>query len=209
MSSVRSPGRCPVAGPGRAPCGSSAAAGAAAGSGVVAPAPRAATGAARRHDRGPSGITVRPADAAAGRIERDPAVAREVHLDPGVRVAVADGLGGADAASPRQEPLDEPGRDRVVAGSPPAAGSPSSTRSGGSSPACRGRSTRPRWRRRTRRRVTSGVVVEPVASRRYVLHRDRRGRTGPSAGEPARIVASSSSASGPDRAVGHVPCSGR
>ena len=39
----------------------------------------------------------RAPDAAAGRVERDPAVAREVDLHPGVGVAVADGLHAPDA----------------------------------------------------------------------------------------------------------------
>ena len=68
----------------------------------------------------------------AGRVERDPAVAREVDLDPGVRV---DGSGPSRrcrrarrAGSPRRA-----GSGSGCPGSRRAAGSPSSTRSGGSS----------------------------------------------------------------------------
>ncbi len=60
---------------------------------------------ARRQDRGAD------VEAAAGRIEHVPAVAREPDLDPGVRPGVLDGLDAFDAACAGQEALDEPGRD--------------------------------------------------------------------------------------------------
>ena len=55
----------------------------------------------------------RSADATAGRIERDPAVAREVDLDPGVGGAVPDRLDVAQSLT-GQEALDEARGDPVV-----------------------------------------------------------------------------------------------
>ena len=45
----------------------------------------------------------------------DPAIGREVDLDPGVGVVVEDALGAGRVTRPGQEPLDHPGRDVQVA----------------------------------------------------------------------------------------------
>ena len=52
-------------------------------------------------------------DATAGGVERDPAVAREEDLDPGVGVAVADDLVAVCVALAGQEALDEARRDAL------------------------------------------------------------------------------------------------
>ena len=56
-------------------------------------------------------------DAAAGRVEGHPAIAREVDLDPGVGVAVEDRLDGpvCGIEGAGQEALGDPGRDAQVA----------------------------------------------------------------------------------------------
>ena len=94
---------------------------------------RRRSGSARRRAAavGPSAMTV-GWPTPPRRVERDPAVAREVDLDPGVGVAVLDRLGRCPSASPGRKPWTS----RVgigVSGSRRAAGSPSSRRSGGSS----------------------------------------------------------------------------
>ena len=109
MNSVRSRGRgavrAAVGVAGRQP------AGAAGRVGLVRRA-AAATGSVRRwRPAGPAGITVGRADAAAGGVERDPAVAREVHLDPGVGVAVA-----TVSMSPVRSPGRKPWTSRVGIG---------------------------------------------------------------------------------------------
>ena len=87
--------------------------------------------------------------AAAGRVERVPALAREVDLDPRVGPRVLDGLdAGPRVEVPGQEALDEAGRDACA-----AAGGPSSaSRSARSSPVDGRRSTPRRSSSRSRRR---------------------------------------------------------
>ena len=94
----------------------------------------------RAGERADRTAAARPATtAAAGRVERDPAVAREVHLDPGVGVAVRDRL--------------DPGAliERRRAESPRRCG-----------PGCRGRAGSPPWSRRSTGRSRACSVGEAL-----------------------------------------------
>ena len=58
----------------------------------------------------PVGMACGLADTAAGRVELDPADAREVDLDPVVRLRAPDDLEPIGAAVARQEPVGDAGR---------------------------------------------------------------------------------------------------